>query len=249
MASTAAPPPKIAIPTDVMKAAPRKAAPPYYASITRPAPAQALPEPPDASSEISGGSPPPEPAPEPPSPAISADPDKLATREVAYNKPETLTFGEATPVQVVINVNGETVDETFENLPGDVKKHSLLVSPEMTAELTGPADRVKIQLRSGYPAWQKVTKLGNPTWIWDVTALAPGTTRIDLAIKAKVDTGSTETVIRTYHDTIPVRMSAVDGIKWWIAQIDPIWKWIIGVVAALGGALVWWRTNMTRKTA
>ncbi|MGH6967143.1 MAG: hypothetical protein ACREE0_21880, partial [Phenylobacterium sp.] len=229
----------------------------YATAAAAPPPAKVDAAPPPTAAEIATAPPPPPPPPPaaaaatppetPAGPPITADADNLATRQVAYNKPKTLTYGEATPVQVVINTNGQAMSEAFENLPGDVKTHNVLVSPEMTAELTGPADRVKIQLRSGYPPWQKVNKLGNPTWIWDVTALAPGMTRVDLAIKAKVDTGATETVIRTYHDSIPVRMGVVDSIKWWIAQIDPIWKWIIGVGTVLGGALLWWRTNMSRK--
>lgn len=179
--------------------------------------------------------------------AITSDREQLATRDVAYNKPNILNFGEPTPVQVVINVTGEPIAGSFENLPGDLKTHPILVSREMTAELTGPADRVQVQLRPGFQPWQKVTTVGNPTWIWDITALAPGTTRLDLAIKARVDGGSTEQVIRTYHDTIPVKMGAIDAAKWWIAQIDPIWKWIIGVATALGAAVVWWRTNLARR--
>ena len=182
----------------------------------------------------------------PPGGPITASPGALATRNVAYNKPDTVTFNEPTPVQVIINVTGEAVAESFVNLPGDVKTHAVSVSPEMTAELTGPTDRVKIQLRPGFPPWQKATG-ANPTWIWDVTALAPGTARLDLAIKAKVDSGATEQIIRTYHDTIPVRMPVVDSIKWWITQIDPIWKWLIGVGTVLGGVIVWWLTNFVRK--
>lgn len=164
---------------------------------------------------------------------------------MVYNKPTTVTFNEPTPVQVIVNVTREAIAESFDNLPGAVKTHAISISPDMTAELTGPAERVKIQPRPGFPPWQKATG-ANPTWIWDVTALAPGTARLDLAIKARIDGGS-EQVIRTYHDAIPVTMPLVDSVKWWIAQIDPIWKWLIGVGTVMGGVIVWWLTNFVRK--
>lgn len=182
-------------------------------------------------------------APRPPAPP----PDGQALkREVSYNQPRELRFGEAVQVKVVLRAPATAVSGSFRGLPGQVTTAPIEVREEATAVLEGPADRVKIVRRQGFPAWQSATA-GNPTWMWDVTATAPGSANLDLTVKTKADGAPTETVVESYHAVIPVRMGWVDAVKWWIGQVDPIWKWLVGVAGALGAAFVWFRTQFGRK--
>lgn len=45
--------------------------------------------------------------------------------------------------------------------------------------------------------------------------------------------------IEVYNAQIPVQLSAIDRVTLWINQIDPVWKWLVGAIGLLGGALAW----------
>jgi len=65
-----------------------------------------------------------------------------------YNKPDTLLLGESTTVQLVIETKAnQRIRTYFKKLQGQVIADTVLVANDVSAQLSGPPDRLQITLR------------------------------------------------------------------------------------------------------
>jgi hypothetical protein len=168
---------------------------------------------------------------------------------VVYQPPKALLLHRPVTFKLVIEALGAGSSKGA--FSGQTTTGHAEISRTVTATLSASGG-VTITPRS--PATQTVTDIANPTWLWDVTAETPNPATLELSIASLVtiDGAARPVPIEVYNAQIPVDLSIVDRIQLWIGQIDPIWKWLIGVVTVAGGAIGWvlnWRLKLRRGEA
>ncbi len=244
--SAAAAPRPAPVPPAAPAPAPAAAATPAPAPAPAPAPTAAPTPVPTAAAP---GPPPPPPPPAPaaaPAAAATIQDTGLAARlptfPIAYNRPTQIAFDRDTTISLVITVNGAAAD-SLRNLPGEKVAASARLSDDVVAELSGDPAAVKITPRQDKE--QRIADLGDVVWVWDVRALTPDPATLTLKLSAKVPLAGQPALVpvRTYTDRFTVQIDPVSKAKWWIGQIDPIWKWLgLGTpVVLIGGLLTFLR--------
>jgi len=168
---------------------------------------------------------------------------------VVYQPPKFLLLRQPVAFKLVIEALGPGSAKGAFN--GETIAGHAQISRTVTAALSAPAG---VTITPLSPATQTVTDIANPTWLWDVTAETPNAATLELSIASLVTIDGVDhpVPIEVYNAQIPVQLSAIDQIQLWIGQIDPIWKWLIGVITVVGGAIGWalgWRLKLRRGGA
>ena len=165
---------------------------------------------------------------------------KLKNYPAEYNKPDKLFLGNSTVVQIVIktNENQETAP-LFKGLEGELAQSMVLVANDISAQLTGPPDRLKITLRG-----DKMRTISSPvpvTWVWDVEPLKPGKAQVTLEVTSYIGYGLVKqpVPIRVLQDTWEVDARGLQWAKYKIEQIAPIETFVVSLGGAVGAGLVW----------
>jgi hypothetical protein len=180
--------------------------------------------------------------PPPPSNKLIADriASKLKSYPTRYNRPETLHLGDSTPVEVVITTkeNQETAP-LFKGLEGEVTKTAVLVADDISAQLNGPPDRLKITLRG-----DKMRTISSPIpvmWIWDVEPLKPGKAQVTLEVTSYIKNGKDKqpVPIRVLQDTWEVDARGLEWAKYQIERVAPIQAFLFGIGGTVVAVLAW----------
>ena len=165
---------------------------------------------------------------------------ELQSYPVDYNKPANLQLGESTPVELAIKTNEkQDTAPLFKGLEGEVTEATVLVANDVSAQLSGPPDRLKITLRG-----DKMRTISSPvpiTWIWDVEPLKPGKAEVTLEVTSYIKTGKDKepVPIRVLQDTWMVEAHGLEWAKYEIEQIAAIQAFIAAVGTMVVGALAW----------
>jgi hypothetical protein len=165
---------------------------------------------------------------------------RLKNYPAEYNKPDTLRLGESTAVQFVIKTNQDQKFEPyFKGFEGALAAATVLVAKDVSAQLTGPPDRLQITLRG-----DKMRTILSPdpiTWVWDVKPLKPGKAQVTLEVTSYIKSGQdTEPVpVRVLQDTWFVDARGLEWAKYQIEQIAPIQAFIFGMGGAVVAVLAW----------
>jgi hypothetical protein len=165
---------------------------------------------------------------------------KMKNYPAEYNKPGALLLGDSTAVQLVVKTNEQQKTEAyFKGFEGAVAVATVLVAKDISAQLTGSSDRLKITLRG-----DKMRTILSPvpiTWIWDVEPLKPGPAQVTLEVTSYIKTGKdTEPVpIRVLQDTWLVEARGLEWAKYQIAQIEPIQAFVLTLGTAVATVLAW----------
>jgi len=175
-------------------------------------------------------------APPPGQPVIADARGQTTPLPVIYQPPKALILHQPVPFKLVIEGLGPGSSKGA--FSGETTTATAQISRTVTATLTGPAG---VTIAALSQATQTVTDLANPTWLWDVTAQAPDPATLVLSIKSHVviDGSGQDVPIEVYNAQIPVQLSPIDRVTLWINQIDPVWKWLVGAIGVIGGALAW----------
>jgi len=175
-------------------------------------------------------------------PLAEAIASKLKDYPVEYNKPASLLLGESTPVQLVIKTSEkQDAEPLFKGLEGDVAKTTVMVANDVSAQLSGPPDRLDIKLRDEKNNMRTISSPVPITWIWDVKPLKPGEAQVTLEVTSYIKTGKdTEPVpIRVLQDTWVVEAHGIAWVRYQIAQIDPILAFVATLGTLGAGVLAW----------
>jgi hypothetical protein len=168
---------------------------------------------------------------------------------VVYQPPPALVLHKPVPFQLVIESAG--AGSSRRAFIGPVITDAAQISNTVSARLTGPPD-VTITLRDQSQETQTVTDVANPTWVWDVTSQTADPVTLNLSIYDHfvIDGASHSVPYPVYTVRIPVQVSVLDRLTLWIAGVDPIWKWLIGVITVIGGGIGWalnWYLKLRRR--
>jgi hypothetical protein len=165
---------------------------------------------------------------------------KLKDYPAEYNRPRTLWLRESTPVQLAIKTDAhQSLEPYFKDFEGEVTSATIRAARDMSAQLTGPPDRLQIELRG-----DKMRSILSPTpitWIWDVNPLKPGKAPVILEVTSYIKTGKdTEPVpIRVLQDTWVVEVRGIEWVKYQIEQIEPIRAFLFAVAGGGTAVLAW----------
>jgi hypothetical protein len=226
--------------------------PPPPPAATAPAPPTAAPPAPapPAADTAAPAAPAPPPAPSPVTQDSAQLLRQLQSVPITYNRPATLSFDQDTPITLVVEGLGAGSAGALGAFPGQQVSSQALLSPRVTARLTGPSDEVSIQAQSADT--QEVSSIANTSWLWQVRARKPGQTTLTLELDANVviDGKPTPLQVRTYTDRFGVHMNLISRTTYEIQRIDPIWRWLgLGTPVAIIGGFLAWRRRSGRKAA
>jgi hypothetical protein len=188
-------------------------------------------------------------APQAPQGVIADVSSQVQKLPVVYQPPQFLLLHRPVAFKLVIEALGPgSAKGAFH---GDTITGHAQISRTVTATLSAPAG---VTITPLSPATQTVTDIANPTWLWDLTAETPNAATLELSIASLVTIDGVDhpVPIEVYNAQIPVQLSVIDRILLWIGQIDPIWKWLIGVITVVGGGIGWalgWRLKLRRGGA
>ena len=133
----------------------------------------------------------------------------------------------------------QDINPYFKGFDGEVADVMVFVAKDVSAQLIGPSDKLKITLRG-----EKMRTILSPapiTWIWDVEPLKPGPAQVTLEVISHIKTANdTEPVpIRVLQDTWLVEARGIEWVKYKIQQVEPVTAFMVTIGGMLTGALAW----------
>lgn len=166
---------------------------------------------------------------------------KMRDYPAEYNRPGVLWLGgDPTPVQLVIRTNGkQDTASLFRGFEGDVIPAQVPLANDVSADLSGPPEMVKITLRG-----DKMRTVASPepiAWVWDVQPLRPGKVPVTLEVISyvKIGTNKEPVPIRVLQDTWVVDARGIEWVKYQIGQLEPIRAFLFAFAAAIVAVLAW----------
>lgn len=157
--------------------------------------------------------------------------DKLKTVPVAHETPRSAEYKRAFDVTFAIDATGDTT--AADALPGRgvVEEGTARVSDRVEVRLSGAA----FSITPTSPPVQSLSPLTENTWRWSVSALSAGDHDLTFEIFA-VD--ADEIVpLRTYRDTVTVKVSGLNRAIAFADQANPLFVLLGGLGSILAGVL------------
>lgn len=157
--------------------------------------------------------------------------DKLKTVPVAHETPRSAEYKRAFDVTFAIDATGDAT--AVDALPGRgvVEEGTARVSDRVEVRLSGAA----FNITATSPPVQSLSPLTENTWRWSVSALSAGDHDLTFEIFA-VD--ADEIVpLRTYRDTVTVRVSGLNRAIAFADQANPLFVLLGGLGSILAGVL------------
>lgn len=157
--------------------------------------------------------------------------DKLKTVPVAHETPPSAEYKRAFDVTFAIDATGD--DTAVDALPGRgvIQEGEARVSDRVEVRVSGAA----FTIVPTSPPVQSLSPLTENTWRWSVTALSAGDHDLTFEIFAVDDN---EVVpLRTYRDTVTVRVSGLNRAIAFADQANPLFVLLGGLGSILAGVL------------
>lgn len=157
--------------------------------------------------------------------------DKLKTVPVAHETPPSAEYKRAFDVTFAIDATGDAT--AVDALPGRgvIQEGEARVSDRVEVRLSGAA----FNITPTSPPVQSLSPLTENTWRWSVTALSAGDHDLTFEIFA-ID--EDEVVpLRTYRDTVTVRVSGLNRAIAFADQANPLFVLLGGLGSILAGVL------------
>ncbi len=157
--------------------------------------------------------------------------DKLKTVPVAHETPPSAEYKRAFDVTFAIDATGD--DTAVDALPGRgvIQEGEARVSDRVEVRVSGAA----FAIVPTSPPVQSLSPLTENTWRWSVTALSAGDHDLTFEIFA-ID--ADEVVpLRTYRDTVTVKVSGLNRAIAFADQANPLFVLLGGLGSILAGVL------------
>jgi hypothetical protein len=157
--------------------------------------------------------------------------DKLQTVPVAHETPASAEYKRPFNVTFAIDATGDTT--AADALPGRgvIEEGTAKVSDRVEVRLSGASFRIE----QTSPPIQTLSPLTENTWRWSVTPLTAGDHDLTFEIFA-IDTDAV-TPLRTYRDTVTVKVSGLNRAIAFADQANPLFVLLGGIGSILAGAI------------
>ncbi len=155
--------------------------------------------------------------------------ERLKTVPVAHETPASAEYKRAFDVTFAIDATGDTT--AADALPGRgvVEEGEAKVSDKVEVRLSG----ANFNIVAASPAVQSLSPLTENTWRWSVTALSAGDH--DLTFEVFAMDSDTATPLRTFRDTVTVKVSGLNRAIAFADQANPLFVLLGGLGSALAG--------------
>ena len=164
-------------------------------------------------------------------PAMATDEflGSLRTVPIAHETPRGATFGRPFTVTVALDATGD--DSATDSLPGtgNIGEGEAQVSDTVQAVVSGEAFRVEAIT----PDVQRISPLTENVWRWRVTPTAVGNQ--DLVIELFALMGDEALPLRTFRDSVEVKVSRIGQAVAFAQSISPITVVAGGIGSMLAG--------------
>ncbi len=162
----------------------------------------------------------------PPQPSLA---DRLKTVPVAHETPRTAEYKRAFDVTFAIDATGDTT--AADALPGrgTIEEGEAKVSDKVEVRLAG----ANFNIVAASPAVQAISPMSENTWRWSVTALSAG--EHDLVFEVFAMDSDTAMPLRTFRDTVTVKVSGLNRAIAFADQANPLFVLLGGLGSALAG--------------
>ncbi|MFO1142908.1 MAG: hypothetical protein U1E59_11025 [Amaricoccus sp.] len=188
-----------------------------------------------------------------PQPAASAVPcplcAQLGVAEVAFNRPDRLTYGEAAPIELVMapaSSGAKAAPFLSDDLDGPaVTREGVSYAQHMRARLTGSDLAIEPA-----EAQDKTVLPDRPTrWTWTVRPTAFGPDRLlTLEIAPVLEGAAAEGDTVVFRERIPVDIGLWDRVTYVAAAITPVHAAFVAVALTLLGIARWvWKATHPAK--
>lgn len=181
--------------------------------------------------------------------------DSLGAARIAFNKPESMVYGQSTGIEVILAPEASGIDPgaLLEDMRGTVQEHAdIPFSGVMLAELTGADFRIS-------PAGKerRIVIPGRHTrWSWSVTPTAFGDdkplTVTLFAVAPHPDLRDSPLYLETFTEVFRVEVTAWDRLAASVSDLTAMHALLAGLagsVAALGGFLLRHGRRLLRRRA
>jgi hypothetical protein len=164
-----------------------------------------------------------------PEPAPLSFEERLKTVPVAHETPASAEYKRAFDVTFAIDATGDTT--AADALPGRgiIEEGEAKVSDKVEVRLSG----ANFNIVAASPAVQSLSPLTENTWRWSVTALSAGDH--DLTFEVFAMDSDTATPLRTFRDTVTVKVSGLNRAIAFADQANPLFVLLGGLGSALAG--------------
>jgi hypothetical protein len=148
---------------------------------------------------------------------------------VAHETPASAEYKRAFDVTFAIDATGDTT--AADALPGRgiIEEGEAKVSDKVEVRLSG----ANFNIVAASPAVQSLSPLTENTWRWSVTALSAGDH--DLTFEVFAMDSDTATPLRTFRDTVTVKVSGLNRAIAFADQANPLFVLLGGLGSALAG--------------
>lgn len=155
--------------------------------------------------------------------------DRLKTVPVAHETPRTAEYKRAFDVTFAIDATGDTT--AADALPGrgTIEEGEAKVSEKVEVRLSG----ANFNIVAASPAVQAMSPMSENTWRWSVTALSAG--EHDLVFEVFAMDSDTAMPLRTFRDTVSVKVSGLNRAIAFADQANPLFVLLGGLGSALAG--------------
>ena len=164
--------------------------------------------------------------------------------KLIYNRIIEMWRGQDETVQLKISTPNGPAPVLSGALRGTPVSALVPLTGVMSAEPVGGAG---IKVRPTGPIKKRISDLNPTTWQWTVTPLAEGAFRLlSLIVYVHMQDGSQFT-LKTYEDTIVVRVTATERLNDIVSDISPLWGFAAGAVPVGWAAYVFLMRGGWRK--
>ena len=155
----------------------------------------------------------------------------LQTVPIAHETPTRAQFGRAFEVTVAIDATGDST--AVDALPGrgEIVESTAQISADVQATLSGSS----FEIEAITPLLQTVSPVTENVWRWNVTPLESGAH--ELVIELFALDGNRAMPVRTFRDSVEVRVTRLGQVIAAAASVSPIAAVVGGIGSVLAGLL------------
>ncbi len=166
---------------------------------------------------------------------------RLQTVPVAHETPVTAEYKRAFDVSFAIDATGDTT--AADALPGrgNIETGEAKVSERVAVRVSGAA----FEISGASPEVQSLSPVTENVWRWSVTPQTAG--QHDLTFEVFAIDNDDVTPLRTFSDTVTVKVSGVSAAVAFADRVNPLFVLLGGLGSALAGAFGVARFFMTKK--
>jgi len=164
-----------------------------------------------------------------PAPAKPSFEETLQTVPTAHETPRSAEYKRAFDVTFAIDATGDS--SAADALPGKglIEEGEAKVSERVEVRLSG----ANFNIIATSPPVQSLSPVTENTWRWSVTALSAG--EHDLTFEIFAIDSDAVTPLRTYRDTVTVKVSGINRAIAFADQANPLFVLLGGLGSALAG--------------